>query len=699
MAASIKPVEFKPAERQPVTRAVLAFTAGGTPYSAAFGDVYHAVHGGAAQARHVFLRGNGLPRRWRGSESFTIVETGFGLGLNFLETWAAWRADPDAPARLHFVSAERHPLGRDDLARALCAAGSPRFDQRCAAGSPRFDPGPVAGSPRLDPACAGGAPPALDDFAAALCEAWPPAIGGFHRIHFEQGRVTLTLLLGDALAVLSQLDARADAFYPDGFSPAKNPAMWTDALFAQLARLAAPGATFATWTVAARVRSGLSAAGFDVAMRPGLAPKRDRLAGRRNGTPVDGAEYVATSRRTAAHAPARDRHVAVIGAGLAGTACAARLAERGWEVELIERQGSIAAGASGIPAGILQPILHLGDTAHARLSWSAFLYALRHLRGLPGQSLLWRQPGVLQIARDERQAERFAAAIAQQQFSEDWVRLVDAAEAAALAGRKVARAALWFGHGASADPAAVCAAQLCAAKLAAHEARVRLRLDTAVNSLQPAAAGWRLLAADGTTISDAPFVILANAFDCTAFEQARGLPLEQARGQISYLPPPVANGLAVTVSGEGYCAPLPSGGVCIGASFDYGDSDGAPRTADHAANIARLEAMLPGFGDGMDPAALAGRVAHRATTPDRLPVAGPLAAHDGLYVLSGLGARGLTWAPLLAELIAAQLCGEPLPVERDLARAVSPQRFASATIAPASGTKPRRDSGKLSGPA
>ncbi|MSQ72891.1 MAG: bifunctional tRNA (5-methylaminomethyl-2-thiouridine)(34)-methyltransferase MnmD/FAD-dependent 5-carboxymethylaminomethyl-2-thiouridine(34) oxidoreductase MnmC [Betaproteobacteria bacterium] len=666
-----------PAGQRAVTPAALAFTADGTPCSAAYDDVYHAVHGAAAQVQHVFLRGNGLPQRWRGRESFTIVETGFGLGLNFLETWAAWRADTDAPARLHFVSTEQHPLARDDLARALGAAALARFD----------------------PARTAVSLPAPDESAAALCAAWPPPIGGCHRIHFEQGRVTLTLLLGDALAMLTQLDASADAFYLDGFSPAKNPAMWSDALYAQLARLAAPDATLATWTVAAQVRTGLAAAGFSLAMLPGFAPKRDMLAGRRASsvTPLHSASHGDALH----HAPV-NRRAAIIGAGLAGTACAARLAARGWEVELIERNGTIANGASGNPGGILQPILHVGDTANARLSWTAFLYALRHLDQLPLEPSRWRKNGVLQIARDERQAERFAAAVAQQQFPRDWVRFVDADGATALAGREVARAALWFGHGASADSAAVCAAQWRAAQLAGGAAR--LLLDTAIQSLDRTATGWRLLAADGALITEAPVVILANAHDCTAFAQARGLPLEQARGQISYLPPDAANALAVSVSGEGYCTPLAPGGACVGASFDYGDTDGALRGADHAANIARLAAMLPGFGAGLDPLALPGRVAFRATTPDRLPIAGALAPHEGLYVLSGLGARGLTWAPLLAEMIAAQLCGEPSPIERDLARAVSPQRFARAPGANhgtgrLGETKRRRESGRLNGAA
>lgn len=94
----------------PLQPARLEFAADGTPYSAAFGDVYHSAHGGPAQARHVFLGGNDLPRRWQGRDRFVILETGFGLGLNFLAAWQAWQDDPQRCRRLHFVSFEKHPL-------------------------------------------------------------------------------------------------------------------------------------------------------------------------------------------------------------------------------------------------------------------------------------------------------------------------------------------------------------------------------------------------------------------------------------------------------------------------------------------------------------------------------------------------------------------------------------------------------------
>ncbi|HEY9147236.1 MAG TPA: tRNA (5-methylaminomethyl-2-thiouridine)(34)-methyltransferase MnmD, partial [Thiobacillus sp.] len=184
----------------------------GVPYSAAYGDIYHSTDGGAGQARHVFLQGCGLPQAWAGRDCYVVLETGFGTGLNFLTTWAAWRDDPARCARLHFLSVEKHPFCTEDLARLH-------------AHWPEFAP-----------------------LSAELLANWPTLTPGFHRIALDGGRVQLTLMLGDALDCLPQLQAGVDAFYLDGFAPDCNADLWQPKLFDVLAGLARPGATAATYT-------------------------------------------------------------------------------------------------------------------------------------------------------------------------------------------------------------------------------------------------------------------------------------------------------------------------------------------------------------------------------------------------------------------------------------------------------------------
>ena len=236
----------------PLEPARLTFNIDGLPISDEYADVYHSAAGAQAQAKHVFLAGNGLPDRWADRAQFVIVETGFGLGLNFLATWLAWRDDPQRCRTLHFVSLEKHPLAAADLALAHAAW------------------------------------PELAPLAEELRRYWPALDEGAHRLEFDGGRVRLTLHFGDAVKLLPELDVVADAFYLDGFSPAKNPELWSPALCGALARLAVNGATLATWSVAGSVRRALAAAGFAVARRPGFAGKRQMLVGR--FAPADSAE-------------------------------------------------------------------------------------------------------------------------------------------------------------------------------------------------------------------------------------------------------------------------------------------------------------------------------------------------------------------------------------------------------------------------
>ena len=579
----------------PIVPGRLEFDAAGVPRSPLYGDIFHAADGGEAQARHVFLNGNDLPEAWRDRDVFTILEAGFGLGLNFLETWRTAASDPRRPGRLHYVAVEKHPFDAASLRR-------------------------VHGD---------------DPLAAQWLAQWPPLLAGLHRLQLDSGRILLTLAFGDAAALLPRLHAPADAIYLDGFAPAKNPDMWSTAVLREVGRLARPGATAATWSVATAVREGLAAAGFETSLRPGFGRKREMLVAKKPGARID--------------AP-RPGRATVIGAGLAGTCVAERLASRGWSVRIVDRAAGVAQGASGNPAGVVQPVLNLADAPNARLSRAAFVYAIRRFRALP--ALAWRECGVLRLARDDAQQARFARILERLGAPEDYAALVDAAAAATLAGRAVGGAGVWFPQGAWVHPAS-----LCAANLDAHGARIERVFDRVVD-----AARLRTLADEGLVI------------DATGAGIERLLPVAEVRGQVTYLPPAPARRLAIAVTGDGYVAPMPAGGHCAGASFGHDDVDLAPRANDHADNLARVERMLPGFATGLDAAALDGRAGLRVTTPDRVPAFGLL--DRDVAVATGLGARGLVWAPLCAEIFVSQLHDEPLPVESDLAAAIAPQRFA-----------------------
>ncbi|MDZ4252134.1 MAG: FAD-dependent 5-carboxymethylaminomethyl-2-thiouridine(34) oxidoreductase MnmC, partial [Sulfuritalea sp.] len=510
----------------PVVPAELAFAGDGTPWSPAYDDVYHTAHGALAQARHVFLAGNALPARWIDAERFVILETGFGLGLNFLATWQAWRQS-GAKGRLYFVSAEKHPFRRADLAALL---------------APHAELGALAGE---------------------LLRQWPPLTPGFHRLHFDAGRVTLTLLLGDAQILLPQLSAEIDAVFLDGFAPAKNPELWSPPVLAAISRLCKSGATLATWSVAGELRRTLQQQGWQVERRPGFAGKREMLAGRlenavtcpRSGVPGTQSAPAPTFDSSP---PPRERRAIVIGAGLAGTAISERLAVRGWQIELFERHAQPAQEASGNPSGILLPHLAKDDALAARLSRACYLYALRRFAELDG--IRWSPCGVLQVARDAAHEKLQRATVEQLQLPADFAAFLDRDAAAALIGRDVAHGGWWFPGGGWVSPASVCSALLAAAGVV-----VDARFGTEVASLRQTADGWQALDAAGRLLAEAAHVVLANAHDANRL-LTQALPLTAIRGQVSYLPSGIADTMLPplhhVICRSGYITPPAAGTVC-----------------------------------------------------------------------------------------------------------------------------------------
>lgn len=627
----------------PLVPAEPAAAGDGTPYSALYDDVYHAAHGGLAQTRHVFLAGNDLPARWHGADQFVVCETGFGLGLNFLATWQAWR-ESQASGRLHFVSVEKHPFRRDDLA------------------------GLLAPYPELAP------------LAGELLRQWPPLTPGFHRLHFDRDRLTLTLLFGDAQTLLPQLVAKVDAVCLDGFAPSKNPELWSPDLLTTVTRLCRRHATLATWSVAGDLRRALEQAGWKLDRRPGFANKREMLVGQLESAALP-APTLDSPPKTG------ERRAIVIGAGLAGTAISERLANRGWHVDLFERHAAPAQEASGNPNGILLPHLAKDDALAARLSRASYLYALRRFADLVG--VRWSPCGVLQVARDATHEALQRATVQELELPADFADFLEQDTAQALIGRPLAHGGWWFPGGGWVSPRSACTSLLAAGGELVHP-----HFGTEVASLRQTTEGWQAFDGADTLLATAPHVILANA--CAANRLlAQALPLTPIRGQISYMPDTFADRmrppLRHVICRSGYVTPPQAGTVVVGASFDRDDTDLQIRPIDHAGNLQRLDELLPGSARGIDAALLDGRVGLRTAAPDRLPLIGALPDADasagssttldklprraGLHALLGLSARGLVWAPLAAELLASQLEGDPLPIEHELARAVDPARF------------------------
>lgn len=673
-----EPVQTPDAGQNPgplLTEADLTLDAQGHPVSARYGDVYASRAGAAGQAREVFLRGCGLldqPAQWADRAQFAVLETGFGLGINFLATWAAWRADPQRSARLHYVALELHPVRAADLLAH--------------------------------------APAEFHGLAAELAAQWPPALRGLHSVVLDDGRVRLLLAFGDANALAPRLQLAADAFYLDGFAPARNPASWQPDLFRALARLARPGARLATYTVARAVRDGLERAGFQVGLRPGWGGKRQRLEA------VFAPRWSRSRRAPPAPWPAdRPRRAVVIGAGIAGAACARALALRGWAVDVLEAGPHPAGGGSSMPAGLAHVQLSADDNILSRLT-RAGMAALR--RAVPANRPdLARFTGVLVAPVDDEDAQRMAEWRDGLRLPQQTARWLDAPAARQTLGVDGA------GEGWLVDGAVLANAPLCLAWLGSS-AEIRLRCAAAAARLERDGDDWTVRNADGALLARAPQVVLACAGQTPQLLAASGLlsspdwmPLRTLRGQAQALPAtrwPALKRLCAGWTGSGYALPLPAAAaqqlrrmtassevdwLLVGATYETTD---APLSAEQAwaRNCLGIAALAPAPPQRNRTPERRDFVGDRAVSPDRLPYCGPLPdlgpvgvnpaerarwagkhlhelpRHPGLHVCAGMGSRGLTLAALLAECAAAQIEGEPLPIETDLAASLDPARIA-----------------------
>ena len=630
---------------QAIVPAVFDFSATATHNSAALGDVFQHCADVLTQAQSVFLAGNGLPGRWAQRPRFVILETGFGLGHNFLASWDAWRQDPARCRQLIFISIEKHPLQAADLGRA---------HQNLA----------------------------LPALAAQLLAAWPPLTANLHRLAFEQGRVQLLLCLGDVHLWMRELVAEVDAFYLNDFGPDRQAALWDSHLLKALGRRAAAGASAASnasGNAALALRKGLAAAGFNIELSSGFAELASlgvaRFAPRHSVQRPLGRQALA----------AEAQHALIIGAGLAGAACAWALTQQGIQSTVIDTHSSPAQASSGNPGGLYHGTLNPDDGLHARFNRAAALETQRVLRNLP--PLPWHQQGLLRLEtlRDEAQMQ---ALIAQLGLPADYVQALSALEAAGLSGLDLQQPAWLYSGGGALPPPAYVAALL-------KSAAAKLLLNQPIARLQRRGDQWQAWGPDGQLIGEAPLVVLAGGVEGFALLQdlapdlaAR---LRRTRGQLSQVT--MTSALPrLPVAGLGYAIADPAGGLWCGATNQdeamQAAMDNSLRAADHQHNLqqwGRLAHLKP------PPAAQGGRVAWRLAAPDRLPLVGGLAEPGyngrqdqvrfiprlpGLAVCMAMGSRGINWAALCGQVLAAQVSGAPCPLEASLLDAIDPLRFA-----------------------
>lgn len=562
----------------------------GAPHSRDRDDVYFSGEG-LSEKRQVFLAGCGLPEAWASRDRFTIGELGFGTGLNLLATWDLWRQHRPTPtARLDYLSFEGFLMKPEDAARIHATW------------------------------------PELADLSQQLLAHWPVRAKGFQRIPLPDG-VTLTLAVDEIATSLPEARARIEAWFLDGFAPSKNPEMWSPEIMAHVARLSAPGARAATYTVAGDVRRGLEAAGFAVEKKPGHGRKKERLEARFPGAP--------------SQVPA-PRRIAIIGAGIAG-ACAARaFLDRGCDVTVYDKASGPGSAASGNPLALVMPRLDAADGPQARSLLEAYLYARRFYAALGPDAA---QPlDALHHPRGDKEQQRFAKLLADPPLDEALLQ----PEANGL--RHL---------GAFAVRPSVALPRLLEG--------ATLRFNAEIRSLDDL---------------DADLVIVCAGM---GFADIAGIDAPPLTGRLGQLESAASSGAPNAIADGGYALEA-FGQLVFGATFEPPNGEPTITDAARTENLATLARLRPDLASSLDPNVLTSRAANRATTPDRFPfvgappqkekaLAGQPAPSRPFRLLGGLGARGFLWSPLLAELATSEAFSEPSPAEASIVESLDPGRF------------------------
>lgn len=653
-----------------ITNAKLDWNEVGTPVSDQFDDVYFSNVNGLEETRYVFLSQNNLPQRWQEYDQrrFVIAETGFGTGLNFLAVWQWFeqfkQQNPKAPLQeLHFISFEKYPLSSVDLAKAHQSW------------------------------------PELAKYAEQLQRHYPIAVPECHRIVLANGAITLDLWFGDIKDCMPLVPVPehgiVDAWFLDGFAPSKNPEMWNQSLFDGMAKLAKQDCSCATFTAAGFVRRGLIEAGFDMKKVKGFGTKRDMIAGclleRKANSNIKPWFHRSAS-------PVH-KHIAIIGGGIASAALANTLVRRGQKVTLYCQDEQAAKRASGNRQGAVYPLLNGAHHNVSRVFAPAFLFARQFVDQAAEQFRFdhdWC--GVTQLKWDDKSASKLDNML-KGHFDPQLINSLDATQTSQTIGLPIDMASVHYPLGGW-----LCPAELTQGliehldKNEQFEAKFAHKIDVLE---QVESNSWQLQSNGETFQHDC--VVIANGNEFASFSQSKDIPLGQVKGQVSHIPTTDSlTKLKTVLCYDGYMTPVNPNNQhhCIGASYDRSQLNYLFDPVAQKENADKLRHCVPNqpWADEVDSSSNQSRQGIRCVSRDHLPFIGNVGNFEkiksayanlsdstrhaattphyaNLYCFLGLGSRGLSSAPLMAEILASQICGDPLPLPVDLLEQLDPSRM------------------------
>ena len=542
------------------------------------------------------------------------LDIGADSSQNFLRAWQAWRADPRRPSLLHFV--------------AVC--------------------GDACQNTSIDDS--------LRPLAKALDAQLWGLLPGFHRLAFEGGQVLLTLCIGNMQNLLKQLAFEADSVFLDNLT-----SPWVGSLYTikAIARQCKRGTVFKSACRDSALQAALRQCGFSTDPLSALSA-------------IYNPDWAIKKPSVVTKAGS----CIVLGAGLAGAAVASSLARRGWAVTVVDAASAPASGASSLPAGLLVPHTSTDDSLLSRLSRAGVRMTLQQAREQLRHGTDWGHTGVLQRDMGEGQLKLPPAwAGLHWRAASDWCYPASERTLAA-AGLGPRNHALWHAQAGWVKPAALVAAWLATPGIA-------WRGDVGAAQLKQTPAGWQVLDEAGKLHAQADMVVLCAGYASQALAKSAGVSipnLQAVRGQITLglrgdgapMPPFAVNGFGNLIP----AVPTPNGAMWLmGASYERDADTSNIKAQDHADNLARLTALLPhtaqALQDQFTPSNARGWAGIRCATRNRLPLVAPAnSGSAGPWLCTGMGSRGLSFAALCGELLAAQIHGEPLPIESQLAKAM-----------------------------
>jgi len=701
-----------------ITPADIHWDEQGLPRSTQFEDVYFSVENGLEETRHVFLQGNQLEQRWHAlddQQNFVICETGFGSGLNLLASAQLWQKVAPSGAQLHFISTELYPLKKDDLKRALSLW------------------------------------PELTDLADQLIAQYPALTPGYHQLELNIDRknnkdksiakpIKVNLIFDDVVDGLKSLcptlaieqwgyqNWNVDAWFLDGFAPAKNPKLWQTDVFNCLNRLSAQNATVATFTCAGVAKRGLKDGGFEIEKIPGFGRKREMLVARKVVNNLDkpranhktinrtvntqrDLQGVRSSFRQTSptwhldeQQSTKPRSVAIIGAGIAGCSMAEALSRRGIHSTIFDKS-SIANAASGFPQAALYARLSpdqgdLEDFCLHALNYSRTFYQ-KHAEQIDHKTAI-QLCGLIQLPKTEQERQKMQRIAERFCDAPELVSYQNSRQLSSLSGTTLDSAGLFFPHSGWIEGPTFCQYLLKQSQALVYE-------NTVIKDIVERDDLIDLIGKNKETLGTFDAVVICTATEPPPIKEIDWLPIRPIRGQISFLPSQSElENIQTVICKKTSLTPLNAQGRCsVGATYEIDQNHAEISDQDHLTNLIQLQDTL-GLKQPLDidPTNIKGRASIRATTPDYLPLVGSLAKteqflqrfqlwrkdrkrsipmltpnHKGIYLNIGFGSRGYTYAPFCTEILAARIAKEPELASIKMQRSLHPARFLVRSLA------------------